>query len=140
MTRHAIAMTLSAALASGCATTGGGRLAVTQPAQNGASANGGEQAVLAEYVQRLPAGMRIRVDRTGGAVVKGTLMKASDAGIVVQRRTRVPEPPLEIPMADVLAVTPESSNGIAKAIGIGAAAGAAAALGTILILVAAFSD
>ena len=139
MTRHAIAMLLAAALASGCATTGGSRLAVTPPAQSGASAKG-EQAVLAEYVQRLPAGMRVRVDRTGGEVVKGTLMKASDAGIVVQRRTRVPEPPLEIPMADVLAVTPESSNGIAKAIGIGAAAGAAAALGTILILVAAFSD
>jgi hypothetical protein len=132
-------MLLAAALASGCATTGGSRLAVTPPAQNGAPAKG-EQAVLAEYVQRLPAGMRVRVDRTGGEVVKGTLMKASDAGIVVQRRTRVPEPPLEIPMADVLAVTPESSNGIAKAIGIGAAAGAAAALGTILILVAAFSD
>lgn len=139
MTRQAIVVMLCAALTSGCATAGGARLAA-QPPQAAVPRSAGDEAVLADYVQRLPPGTRVRVDRAGGGVVKGTLMKASGVAIVVQRRTRVPEPPLEIPLADVLAVTPEASNGVAKAIGVGAAAGAAAALGTILILAAVFSD
>ena len=141
MTRQAIALIVCGALTSGCATAGGPRVAMAQSPQSAAPRAAGDQAVLAEYVQRLPAGTKVRVDRADGKVVKGTLMKASDVAIVVQTRTRVPEPPVEIPLSEVLAVTPESSgNGIAKAIGIGAAAGAAAALGTILILIAAFSD
>lgn len=140
MTRQAIVLVLCAALAGGCATSGGTRLAMAPSPQAAAPYSQGDQAVLAEYVLRLPPGTRVRVDRAGGEVVKGTLMKASDAAIVVQRRTRVPEPPLEIPLNTVLAVTPETTNGVAKAIGVGAAAGAAAALGTLLILAAVFSD
>jgi hypothetical protein len=140
MTRRLIALTLAAAMASGCATAGGARMTVASQAQAAAARSAGNQALLAEYVQKLPPGTKVRVDRTSGKPVKGTLMKASDTAVVVQARTRVPEPPIEIPLADVLAVTPEGSNGVAKAIGIGAAAGAAAALGVILILIAAFSD
>lgn len=139
MTRQAIVLLLCAVLAGGCATSGG-RLTMAPSPQAAAPYSQGDQAVLAEYVLRLPPGTRVRVDRLGGEVVKGTLMKASDAAIVVQRRTRVPEPPLEIPLNTVLAVTPETTNGVAKAIGVGAAAGAAAALGTLLILAAVFSD
>ncbi len=141
MTRHAIVLVLCTALSSGCATAPGPRVAAATPAQAAApSRSAADQAILAEYVQRLAAGTKVRVDRAAGEVVKGTLMKASDTAIVVQRRTRVPELPVEIPLSEVLAVTPESPNSVGKAIGIGAAAGAAAALGTILILIAAFSD
>lgn len=140
MTRHAIALTVCAALVSGCATGGGTRLAAGPQAQPPDGRSSADRSVLAEYVQKLAPGTRVRVDRANGRPVKGTLMKATDAVVVVQPRTRVPEPPIEIPLADVLAVTPEGSNGVAKAIGIGAAAGAAAALGVILILIAAFSD
>jgi hypothetical protein len=95
---------------------------------------------MAEYVQKLQLGTRVRVDLASGRTVKGTLMKATDRAIVVQTRTRLPEPPLELALTDILAVTPESSNGIGRAIGIGAAAGAAASLGVILLLIAIFSD
>lgn len=140
MTRQAIALTLAAALSSGCATAGGPRMAVG-PQTGTATQTPAEQSVLAEYVQKLQPGTRVRVDRVGGKAVKGTLMKATGTIIILQARTRVPEPPIEIPLTDVLAVTPERSNGgVGKAIGIGAAAGAAAALGTILILIAVFSD
>lgn len=140
MTRQLIALTVCGALVSGCATAGGMRMAAAPQTQAAAPRSAADQAVLAEYVQRLQPGTKVRVDRASGRPVKGTLMKASDTVVVVQPRTRVPEPPIEIPLAEVLAVTPEGSNSVAKAIGIGAAAGAAAALGTILILIAAFSD
>lgn len=140
MIRQAIALALCAGLASGCASGGGPRLAAGPQTGNAPARSGADQTVLAEYVQKLPPGTKVRVDRASGRPVKGTLMKATAASVVVQPRTRVPEPPIEIPLTDVLAVTPEANNGVAKAIGIGAAAGAAAALGTILILIAAFSD
>ncbi len=141
MLRRTIALTLCAAVMSGCATAGGARMAATQPPAQGTTArSAADHGVLAEYVQKLQPGTKVRVDRASGKTVKGTLMKASDVSIVIQPRTRVPEPPIEIPLTDVLAVTPEGSNGVGKAIGIGVAAGAAAALGTILVLIAVFSD
>lgn len=141
MTKQAMALTLCAALLSGCATGGRPRLAMTSQAQTSAPRGAADSVVMAEYVQKLQLGTKVRVDRANGKVVKGTLMKATADAIVVQPRTRMPEPPIEIRLADVLAVTPEAGNGnIGKAIGIGAAAGAAAALGVILILIAVFSD
>lgn len=141
MTRQTIALTLCAALFSGCATGGGPRLAMTSQGQTSMGRGASDPAVMSEYVQKLQLGTKVRVDRADGKVVKGTLMKATADAIVVQTRTRMPEPPIEIRLADVLAVTPEAGNGnIGKAIGIGAAAGAAAALGVILILIAVFDD
>lgn len=141
MTRQSIAVTMCAALLSGCATGGGPRVAMMSLPQSTASKAAPDPAVMAEYVQKLPLGTKVRVDRASGRSVRGTLMKATAESIIVQPRTRLPEPPVEIPLADVLAVTPEAPNGnIGKAIGIGAAAGAAAALGVILILILTFSD
>jgi hypothetical protein len=139
MMKQGIALTVALALASGCATAGPS-FSVQQPIQSAAPPSAPPSGFLAEYVQKLQPGIKVRVDRVSGGTIKGTLMKATSTTVVVQRRTRVPEPPVEIPLDHVLAVTPESSNGsnIGKAIGIGAAAGAAAALGVILILIAAF--
>ena len=129
---------LCAALAlPGCATSRAG--AATPAAPDGQVAG---SAVLAEYVQRLPPGSAVRVERAAGRTIRGTLMKATASSVVLQPRTRVPEPPVEIPLAEVLSVTPEPGNGntVAKAIGIGAAAGAAAALGVFLIILAVLAD
>jgi hypothetical protein len=138
MTNRFIALILCSAIAApGCATTG----ATGTPPAGAPDQSLAHRAVLAEYVQKLPLGSAIRVDRVRGRTLRGTLMKATAEVIVVQPRTRLPEPPVEIAIGDVLSVTPDTNGtNIGKAIGIGAAAGAGAALGVLLILIAIYSD
>ena len=136
--RRAVALVMCTVLvAPGCATTRATR--VQTPGHTTAPA---DQSMLAEYVQKLTPGSAVRVERTGGKSVRGTLLKATDRSVVVQPRTRLPEPPVEVAMGDVLSVTPESPRGanLAKAIAAGAAAGAGAALGIFLIIIAAYND
>jgi hypothetical protein len=101
-----------------------------------------DRAVLAEYVQKLPAGTAVRVDRAGARAVRGTLMKATAESVFLQPKTRIPEPLVEIKLAEILRVIPETRNGghLGRAIGAGAAAGAGAALAVFLVIVAAFGD
>ena len=123
-------------MASGCATAGGAHSAmyVGQPGNSG-------RRVLVDYVQRLPPGTLVRVNRAQGHSVRGTLMKATDQSVFVQPKTRLPEAIVEIPVDEIVAVTPETpSNGVGRAIGVGAAAGAAATIGILLILFALVSD
>ena len=121
----------------GCASTG-----VTTPANISAGSGvSPTQRVLVEYVQKLPPGTDVRVGRARGHSVRGTLMKATDQSLFVQPKTRIPEPMLEIPMNDVVEVTPEHrGNGVGRAIGAGAAAGAAATLAVFLIMFAVYGD
>jgi hypothetical protein len=65
-------------------------------------------------------------------------MKASDTVIVVQRNTRIPEPPVEISIDQVTRVTIESGGGTGKAVGIGVAVGVGAFFAVGLILAAIF--
>lgn len=136
--RNTVALILSAAITTaGCATTG----AVTVP-MSVADTGGANQRVLAEYVQKLPPGTAIRVGRSNGHSVRGTLIKGTDQSIFIQPKTRLPEPLIEIPLSDVLQVTPEShkGNSVGRAIGAGAAAGAAATLAIFLIMFAVYGD
>jgi len=92
-------------------------------------------------VQRLPAGSTVRVERTDGTSVRGTLMKATGGVVVVQKNTRIPEPPVEVPMAQVARVTLNGNGmGTGKAIGIGIASGAGAFLAILGIFALTFSD
>jgi hypothetical protein len=137
--RRAIVVVMCAAVAaSGCASAGATRRSsILAPPGEGAG-----RAVLAEYVQKLAPGTSVRVDRTKGRSVRGTLMKASGQGIFLQPKTRIPQGILEIPLDDVLRVTPETQNGsnLGRAIGAGAAAGAGATVAIFLIIIAAFGD
>jgi hypothetical protein len=137
--KQAMALVMCAAVtASGCATAGATRIAsVPSPPQESAG-----RAVLVEYVQKLPPGTAVRIDRAQGRSLRGTLMKATVQSLFVQPRTRIPEGVVEIPIDDVLRVTPDTQSGsnLGKAIGVGAAAGAGAALGIFLIIIATFSD
>lgn len=101
-----------------------------------------DASMLAEYVQRLAPGSAVRVERASGTTLRGTLIKATDRSLVVQPRTRIPEPPIEVAWSDVLSVTPETPRGpnLAKAIAAGAAAGAGAAIAVFFIIVAAYND
>lgn len=139
VTRRGVAIVLTAAMAaSGCATSRGSRVAAPD-----AKADAQSSAVFADFVQRMPLGTTLRVDRTDGRSVRGTLIKATGQLFVLQPKTRIPEPPLEIPFTTVLRVAPESSSGgsnVGKFIGAGLAAGAGAVLGIWLIALAIYGD
>lgn len=123
-------------MASGCATAGG-----THAAMYVGQSGSARRSVLVDYVQRLPPGTLVRVNRAQGHSVRGTLMKATDQSVFVQPKTRLPEAVVEIPVDEIVAVTPETpSSGVGRAIGVGAAAGAAATIGVLLILFALVSD
>lgn len=108
----------------------------TQPA----AAHATDPALMAAYVRELPLGSRVRVSLADGRVIHGTLMKADADPIVVQKRTRIPEAPLQIAIKDVQAVELESkTGGPGRVIATGVAAGAGAALGVLLILAAIFA-
>ena len=129
-------MVCVALAAAGCATTGTARLAsaAARPSET--------RAVLVEFVQKLPPGTLVLVSRASGRAVRGNLMKATDDHLFVQPKTRIPEPIVDIPIDDVLSVTPQSTGGtqVGRAIGVGAAAGAGAALAVFLVILAAFAD
>lgn len=138
--QRAIAMIVCAATATvGCATSGTTNLV---PAPATADHGGATRSALAEYVQKLPAGTQVRVGRSNGHTVRGTLIKGTDQSIFIQPKTRIAEPVVEIPITDVLQVTLErhGGNGVGRAIGAGAAAGAAATLAIFLIMFAVYGD
>jgi hypothetical protein len=101
-----------------------------------------DTAAMADYVQRLPPGSRVRVERTDGQVLRGTLMKATPEAILIQTNTRVAEPPVDIPLPQVARVTVEGGSGMSagKAIGIGVASGVGAFFAIVAIFAATFSD
>jgi hypothetical protein len=134
--RRALAVLLSITLlAPGCATARTTNKRFTRES----TVPGPDRALLTAYLKQLPVGSRVRASLADGDTVRGTLMKATDQGIVVQRRSRIPELPMDIPIAEVRAVEIDTSNGVGRAVGIGVAAGAGAALGVILLLAAIFA-
>jgi hypothetical protein len=82
--RRALAVLLSLTLlAPGCATVRSANArAISQrrPA-------GPDRALLTTYLRQLPIGSKVRARLIGGQTLRGTLMRAADEGIVVQRRS-----------------------------------------------------
>jgi hypothetical protein len=131
-----IAIILSTALVfSGCASAGAARIASVPASRVEAI----DPALLSSYVKQLPIGSRVRVHLVGRRILKGTLMKADAAGIVVQPATRIPEPPTQIAIDRIAAVALDTSTGVGKNIGVGIAAGAGGAVAAFLILLAVFA-
>jgi len=132
-----IAVVLALTLAgTGCASASGPR--VTTGPQPGSV----EVAAMAEYAQKLQVGSKVRLDRADGTTLRGTLMKATATSVVVQKNTRIAEPIVEVPMAQVVRLTPEGGNGAstAKAVGIGIASGVGAFFAILAIAFAASGD
>lgn len=142
MFKRLMALIVAASMATGCATSGRTRFAMGQRvASADAPRQPMDRALLSEYVQKLPLGSRVRVDKVDGRAVRGTLIKAGDQALVVQPRTRVPEPPIEVAFADIVAVTPEGRNGgVGTAVGVGLLAGLGGTLLAFLILAAIYND
>src|SRR5436305_1455602 len=106
---RAIAVALCASLAfSGCAPVTRKQHAQSQVP---AAATDNTTALISAYVQKLPLGTRVRVERTEGGAIRGTLMNATADTLVVQRNTRIPEPPMDIAIAHVTRVTVEDGHG-----------------------------
>jgi len=83
-----------------------------------------DSALMADYVQRLPIGSRIRVERSNAGSLKGTLMHVTASTIVIQKDTHNPEPPVTIPLSGLTRVTPDGrghSTALAIWAGIGVA-------------------
>ena len=136
MRRVLASMLCVAMLTTGCASAG--RTVVATGPQPGVV----DAAAMADYVQRIPAGSKVKVERTDGTSLRGTLMKSGAEGIVVQKNTRVPEPPIDIPTAQIARVTLDSGGGMStgKAIGIGIASGVGAFFAILAIIAASFND
>lgn len=122
-------------VSAGCASASGGRVPRSAPAT-------ADTTTMAEYVQKISPGSRVRVERTDGHSMKGTLMRASAQAITVQLNTRVPEAPVEIPLNSVARLSLDNGGGTstAKAIGIGIAAGVGTFFGILAILAATWDD
>lgn len=135
MTRQTIAWLLTAAVVtSGCASTSENRISPA-PVDNRRA-----RVEMAEYVARLPVGSRVRIERTQGGTIKGTLMSAGPDRVVVQRATRIPEPPVEIPLDRVTRIGIEDRSSVAKIALFSAAVGAAATVGFLFLLASILSD
>jgi hypothetical protein len=135
--KRLLALVLCAAMAStGCASASMGRSAMQTPSVV-------NPAMMADYAQRIPAGSRVRLERSGGEVIRGTLMTASAQSVVIQRDTRIPEAPIEIPLDGIARLTLDnvrSGTSTAKAIGIGVASGVGAFFVILGILAATWDD
>lgn len=120
--RRVMAMLLSMTIVTttGCASAAAPRVA-TGPAPESVDAT-----AMGDYLRQLPAGSRVRVERVDGRVMHGTLMKATGSAIVVQKSTRVPETPVDVPVNQIARVTVDGrgGNSVAKSIAIGIASGA----------------
>ena len=136
MTKQVTAMALCAALAGGgCASASGPRtVAAAPPAAV-------DRTVMAEYAQRIAVGSKVRVERTSGPALRGTLLKAAPGAITVQRNTRVPEPPVEIPIDTITRLTlDQPTASVGRNIAIGVASGVGATFGVLFLLAAIWAD
>lgn len=142
--RRFIALALAAALAApGCATAGARAQTGTDSYRTTAQdvRTLPDRSALPDFARQLPPGARVKVRVTGGDTIRGTLIKTTGTSLIVQPRTRVAEPLIEVPFDRLTAIEQETpSSGTGRAVAVGAAAGAAAALGIILMLIAIASD
>ena len=91
-------------LAPGCVTSRTPRVQATP--QGPARVADGE--VLADFAGQLRIGSRVKATITGNRTIRGTLVKRTDQALVIQPRTRVAEPLVEVPFAELLALEQEA--------------------------------
>lgn len=113
------------------------------PAQTsaGSTLTAAEQAaVMRKFVSGLQVGSTIKIRVRNRGTLKAILMAVEEHAIIVQPKTRIPEPVRMIPLESIERLELDRGGGVGKAIAIGAAAGAGAALGVLMILAAIFAD
>lgn len=100
-----------------------------------------EAAAFRQLAFAIPLGTRIDVRTRDGRRLSATLLAVEPDRIIVTRRTRVPEPALGIAFDDLVRLERHAPGGfnVAKAIGVGLAAGAGAIL-TLFAIALSFDD
>lgn len=91
------------------------------------------------YAGKLPIGSTVRVRTTDGQRLTAVLAVVDEAGVTLELKTRIPEPPRRIQF-DRLAQLELKQNGtsLAKGIAIGAGIGAATVFGILVMIIASF--
>ena len=131
MKRFTASLLCALLLASGCVTSRTPRVQTTP--QGPARIADGD--VLAGYAGQLRIGSRVKATITGNRTIRGTLVKRTDQALVIQPRTRVAEPLVEVPFAELLALEQETpSGGTGRAVAIGVGVGVGAAVVTLYVL------
>ena len=104
------------------------------------SGTGQTSNLVGEFVSRLPVGTHVRLKLDDGATFRGTLMGVEDDAIIVKRRTRLPEPPIRLTLNRIVDADVQRGSGMGNVIAIGAAVGAGATFGVLLLLAAVVGD
>jgi hypothetical protein len=96
-----------------------------------------ETAAMRQVAAAIPLGTRVKVQTRSGRRLTATMLGVEADAIVVKRDARVPEPAVTIPFSEVAQLQRDRKSGfnLAKAIGIGIAAGAGAILTMFAIAV-----
>jgi hypothetical protein len=89
-----------------------------------------------QVAEAIPLGSKIKVQTVEGKRLNGTLMRVDGNALMLKRNTRRPEPALTLPFNEIAKLERDQPGGgahIAKAIGVGLAAGAGVFFSLILI-------
>lgn len=122
-----------AVLTAQCAAAAGGRMATASPAETG-------RAMLAA-AEKVPAGSRVRVELNDGNRFKAVMLAVEGEQIILQKRTRLPEPPLRLDPSQISYMELEGPrDGWSKMVAIGAAIGTGVTLAFLAILAASLGD
>lgn len=100
-----------------------------------------EAAAFAQLAASIPLGARVKLQSRDGRRLTATLLSVDDDAIIVKRESRVPEPAVRIPFAQLTRLQLQEKGGfsVGKAIGIGLAAGVGAIL-TLFAIAVSISD
>jgi hypothetical protein len=89
-----------------------------------------EVAAMRQTASVIPLGSRVKLQLQSGRRLTATLLAVETDALVVKRDARIPEPALTIPFRELAQLQRDQKSGftIAKAIGVGLAAGVGAIL------------
>jgi hypothetical protein len=94
------------------------------------------------FAEKVDVGATLKVRLVTGERFKATLLQVAPDGISLQRKTRVPVPPETIAFAEIASLEVDRGKGanMAKAVAIGAAVGAGAFFGLMMLAFALVGD
>ena len=95
-----------------------------------------ESAAWRQVAETIPLGSKVKLQTVEGKRLSGTLMRVDDKALMLKRNTRRPEPAVTVAFSEMSKLEREQPGGgmnIAKAIGVGLAAGAGVFFSLILI-------